>query len=106
MNGLEILRFSIALSVILIGLIFLFKVLGKGRTFGIIVLSISSIYFAFTSLVQFGFNQLPTGSSCSAITFYSLTGGLGCNPIPLAACYSAIIYGVINIVFFPDEQSS
>jgi len=37
-------------------------------------------------------------ASCTIREFYSLSGGIGCATIPVALCYSFIIFGILNLV--------
>ena len=39
----------------------------------------------------------PQSSTCTIREFYDLSGGIGCSPVPVAFCYSLIIYGISNM---------
>jgi len=45
-------------------------------------------------------------ASCTVKEFYTLSGGLGCANIPVAACYSFIIYGILNLVVTYGRRAS
>lgn len=75
-----------------------------------LALGISSLILLSVAMgaFQFGWSFLSgDASGCAVGDFYGLSGDIGCAPVPVAASYAFIFYGLVNLVlsgFNPKDR--
>ncbi len=79
-----------------------FLTLGRGVLQGYLGLAMGTSLLLIVSIakgaIEIGWSFLSADTTtCSAGSFYDLSGGIGCSPIPVAMSYAIILYGIANL---------
>lgn len=80
-----------------------FLTLGSSALHGYLGLAVGTSLLFLMSIAKgaidlgWGFLSGDT-ASCSFGTFYVMSGGVGCSPVPVAICYAFILYGLASLI--------
>ena len=79
-----------------------YLILGRGVIQGCVGLALGISLLVLLSVAmgtfQFGWSSLTGDApSCTVRDFYSLSGDIGCSPVPVAGSYAFILYGLVNL---------